>query len=138
MACRRLLAPKFRFESSFPVFIRARCSDCDTNDPRKTGGSRRQRTNLPGIGIGPIHPSHEQDAEPNFRFARRRLIAQDASMMASAELQQFIHDQTPAAFELLRRMVGINSFTGNRDGVNQLGRFTAESFASLGFTAEFV
>ena len=35
-------------------------------------------------------------------------------------------------------MVGINSFTGNRDGVNRLGRFTAESFAPLGFTHEFV
>jgi glutamate carboxypeptidase len=35
-------------------------------------------------------------------------------------------------------MVGINSFTGNRDGVNKLGRFTAECFAPLGFTAEFV
>ena len=44
----------------------------------------------------------------------------------------------PAALEMLRQMVGINSFTGNRDGVNRLGRFTAECFAPLGFTAEFV
>lgn len=35
-------------------------------------------------------------------------------------------------------MVGINSFTANREGVNRLGRFTAECFAPLGFTAEFV
>ena len=35
-------------------------------------------------------------------------------------------------------MVGINSFTGNREGVNRLGRFTAECFAPLGFTAEYV
>ncbi len=35
-------------------------------------------------------------------------------------------------------MVGINSFTGNREGVNRLGRFTAECFAELGFEAEFV
>ena len=53
-------------------------------------------------------------------------------------LDGFLQSQLPAALELLRQMVGINSFTGNRDGVNRLGRFTAESFAPLGFTAEFV
>ncbi len=35
-------------------------------------------------------------------------------------------------------MVEINSFTLNPDGVNHLGRLTAECFAPLGFTAEFV
>jgi glutamate carboxypeptidase len=35
-------------------------------------------------------------------------------------------------------MVGINSFTGNRDGVNRLACFTAENFAPLGFTPEFI
>lgn len=44
----------------------------------------------------------------------------------------------PATLELLRQMVAINSFTGNRDGVNELGRFTAASFKPLGFQAEFV
>ena len=44
----------------------------------------------------------------------------------------------PAALEMLRQMVGINSFTGNRDGVNRLSRFTAECFAPLGFTAEYI
>ena len=39
---------------------------------------------------------------------------------------------------MLRRMVDLNSFTANRDGVNTLGRLTAEWFAPLGFTAEFV
>jgi glutamate carboxypeptidase len=39
---------------------------------------------------------------------------------------------------MLEQMVGINSFTANRDGVNRLGRFTAGCFAPLGFTAEFV
>jgi glutamate carboxypeptidase len=53
-------------------------------------------------------------------------------------LDGFLQSQLPAALELLRQMVGINSFTGNRDGVNQLGRFTAECFAPLGFAAEFV
>lgn len=44
----------------------------------------------------------------------------------------------PAALEMLRRMVGINSFTGNRDGVNRLGSLTAECFAPLGFASEAV
>jgi glutamate carboxypeptidase len=35
-------------------------------------------------------------------------------------------------------MVEINSFTGNRDGVNRLGRLTADAFGALGFNAEFV
>jgi glutamate carboxypeptidase len=55
-----------------------------------------------------------------------------------APLNEFLRNQMPAAMEMLRQMVGINSFTGNRDGVNSVGRFTAECFAPLGFTAEFV
>ena len=39
---------------------------------------------------------------------------------------------------MLRQMVGINSFTSNREGVNRIARFTAECFAPLGFSAEFV
>lgn len=35
-------------------------------------------------------------------------------------------------------MVEINSWTDNREGVNRLSRFTAEAFAPLGFSAEFV
>lgn len=50
----------------------------------------------------------------------------------------FLEKQLPASLEMLRQMVGTNSFTGNREGVNKLGRFTAESFAPLGFTAEFL
>lgn len=53
-------------------------------------------------------------------------------------LKEFLNQQMPATLELLRQMVGINSFTLNREGVNRLARFTAESFAPLGFTAEFV
>ena len=53
-------------------------------------------------------------------------------------LKTFLEGQMPAALEMLRRMVGINSFTANREGVNRLGRFTAECFEPLGFTAEFV
>lgn len=44
----------------------------------------------------------------------------------------------PEALEMLRRMVGINSFTANKEGVNLLGRLTAECFEPLGFTPEFV
>jgi len=59
-------------------------------------------------------------------------------MQSTSSLTDFLQSQLPAALEILRQMVGINSFTGNRDGVNQLARFTAESFAPLGFTAESV
>ena len=53
-------------------------------------------------------------------------------------LREFLNSQMPAALEMLRQMVGINSFTANPEGVNRLGRFTAECFAPVGFTAEFV
>lgn len=59
-------------------------------------------------------------------------------MLNPASLRQFLEAQLPAALELLRQMVGINSFTLNRTGLKQLGQFTAEAFAPLGFTAEFV
>jgi glutamate carboxypeptidase len=59
-------------------------------------------------------------------------------MQNDGPLNEFLRSQMPAALEMLRQMVGINSFTGNREGVNRLGRFTAECFAPLGFTAEFV
>jgi glutamate carboxypeptidase len=59
-------------------------------------------------------------------------------MQNTGPLNEFLQSQMPAALEMLRQMVGINSFTGNRDGVNRLGRFTAECFAPLGFTAEYV
>ena len=55
-----------------------------------------------------------------------------------ASIRAFLHDQMPAALEMLRQMVAINSFTANREGVNRLGRLTAESFKPLGFAAEFV
>src|SRR5437773_1545034 len=35
-------------------------------------------------------------------------------------------------------MVAINSFTANKDGVNRLGRLTADIFAPLGFKPEFI
>ena len=53
-------------------------------------------------------------------------------------LKNYLETLMPAALEMLRQMVGINSYTANRDGVNRLSRLTAECFAPLGFTAEFV
>lgn len=50
----------------------------------------------------------------------------------------FIDAQMPATWEFLRQMVGINSWTLNPAGVDHLARFTADTFAPLGFTAEFV
>ena len=59
-------------------------------------------------------------------------------MLNPVLLNQFLEAQLPAALEILRQMVGINSFTLNRAGLKQLGQFTADAFAPLGFTAEFV
>src|SRR5207247_7626081 len=59
-------------------------------------------------------------------------------MPDNASLTAFLETQMPSGLEMLRQMVGINSYTSNREGVNRLGRFTAECFAPLGFTAEFV
>src|SRR2546425_716653 len=59
-------------------------------------------------------------------------------MQTTVSLTEFLKNQMPGALEMLRQMVGINSFTSNREGVNRLGRFTAECFAPLGFTVEFV
>jgi glutamate carboxypeptidase len=60
------------------------------------------------------------------------------AMHEPAAIFHFLEKQMPAALDLLRQMVSINSFTANPEGVNRLGRLTAESFASLGFLAESV
>lgn len=59
-------------------------------------------------------------------------------LQITRELGPFLESQMPAALELLRKMVGINSYTANRDGVNRLALLTAECFAPLGFAAERV
>src|SRR5437899_2921367 len=59
-------------------------------------------------------------------------------MQDTVSLTEFLNGHMPDALELLRQMVGINSFTSNRDGVNRLGRSTADCFAPLGFKAKFV
>lgn len=42
----------------------------------------------------------------------------------------------PAALNFLKQLVGINSFTANAAGVDEVARLTAEAFAPLGFEAE--
>jgi glutamate carboxypeptidase len=59
-------------------------------------------------------------------------------MIDTASLKSFLNTQMPEALAMLRQMVGLNSFTSNREGVNRLGRLTADLFAPLGFVAEFV
>jgi glutamate carboxypeptidase len=59
-------------------------------------------------------------------------------MQNETSLKQFLSSQLPIALEMLRQMVGINSYTSNHEGVNRLARLTAECFAPLGFTPEFV
>jgi glutamate carboxypeptidase len=44
----------------------------------------------------------------------------------------------PAALDLLQRLVAVNSFTTNREGVQRTAHLTADAFAPLGFAAEFV
>ena len=44
----------------------------------------------------------------------------------------------PTMLDWLHRMVEINSFTTNIEGVNRVGALTAECFAELGFEAESV
>lgn len=59
-------------------------------------------------------------------------------MQNVASLREFLQSRLPGTLEILRQMVEINSFTGNPEGVNRLGRYTAECFAELGFNAEHV
>src|SRR3954447_8708865 len=56
----------------------------------------------------------------------------------AAKLLDWLPSQLPGAFTWLERMVSINSFSANPQGVNQLGALTAECFAELGFHAESV
>lgn len=59
-------------------------------------------------------------------------------MNCDPKLTAFLTRQFPAELELLRQMVGMNSFSANKAGVDALARFTATKFAELGFTAEHV
>jgi len=54
------------------------------------------------------------------------------------DYRAYLTDRLPATLELLRQMVEINSFTANSAGVTRLAEFTAQAFAGLGFTPEYV
>lgn len=58
--------------------------------------------------------------------------------MNASLLQTSAEKHLPDALKLLRRLVGINSFTANAAGVDEVARVTAEAFAPLGFTADLV
>lgn len=54
------------------------------------------------------------------------------------QLQSFLTENLPDYLALLQEWVSINSFTANGEGVDELGRKTAVSFAALGFEAEHI
>lgn len=58
--------------------------------------------------------------------------------MLSRDLQLSAERHLPAALDLLRELVGINSFTANAAGVEAVAKRTAEAFAPLGFEASLV
>jgi glutamate carboxypeptidase len=51
-------------------------------------------------------------------------------------LQSSAEKHLRAALDFLRRLVAINSFTANAEGVDEVARLTAAAFAPLGFEAE--
>src|SRR5262245_60635750 len=59
-------------------------------------------------------------------------------MPGVALLKEILDRSMPSALRMLKGMVEINSYTENQEGVNRVGRLTAESFASLGFRSEFI
>jgi glutamate carboxypeptidase len=60
------------------------------------------------------------------------------TLMKSEVLTECAARHLPEAIDWLRRMVEMNSFTANIAGIEALAQVTAECFADLGFTAEFV
>ncbi|MCU0489475.1 MAG: M20/M25/M40 family metallo-hydrolase, partial [Anaerolineales bacterium] len=59
-------------------------------------------------------------------------------MQSNQMLEDYLTEGLPRYLAILQKMVMINSFTANAQGVNHLGQVTAELFAGLGFHAEFV
>lgn len=57
---------------------------------------------------------------------------------AAAHFEAYFVEHKAHFLDVLRTMVGINSYTENPQGVNRLGEATAEVFAPLGFEAEYV
>ena len=56
----------------------------------------------------------------------------------SLPLREYFETKLPAYLDILHEMVEINSFTANSDGVRTLADLTANTFAHLGFHAEYV
>jgi len=71
-------------------------------------------------------------------LTRPASLAHLPGVQMATTLTNYLESQLPTALKILEQMVGMNSFTGNREGVNRLGRHTAECFAEFGFSAEFV
>ena len=63
---------------------------------------------------------------------------QSRGVSPTDHLKAKLQAKLPETLDLLRQIVGINSWTRNRAGVDHLARVTAEAFADLGFTAEHV
>ena len=61
-----------------------------------------------------------------------------ANTSLHAQIKTYLERNRPFYLDLLRQMVAVNSFTANKQGVNELGQLTADIFAPLGFTADFV
>ncbi|MBB5031684.1 M20/M25/M40 family metallo-hydrolase [Prosthecobacter vanneervenii] len=58
--------------------------------------------------------------------------------MNISQLQASAEHHLHAALSLLRKLVAVNSFTSNAEGVDEVARLTAAAFAPLGFEAELV
>jgi len=56
----------------------------------------------------------------------------------AAKITSQLEAKLPEALRWLERMVGINSFTTNPEGINRIGALTTEAFAELGFAPEHV
>src|SRR2546422_5280110 len=72
------------------------------------------------------------------RRHRRRRSPLLKLMSVERQLTQYFEQHLPSALHLLELMVGINSFTANAAGVNELGRLTAAAFQPLDLDADFV
>src|SRR5436190_2273928 len=100
-------------------------------------------TNKPAISVKVIRLRVKLASKPaNSRQTSRLTTMANAAILHTVEhvacLGKFLDQHLPSALEMLRQMVEINSFTANKEGVNRLGRVTAEFFTPLGFVAEFV
>lgn len=58
--------------------------------------------------------------------------------MQVEQVRDFLTGRMPFYLNMLKEMVGINSFTANPAGINAHAKQTATYFAELGFTAEYI